>query len=284
MLYIVLTSGIIAISSASILIKWCDAPALVIASYRLAFASLIFLGGNALKNTNPLKPFSARDLRIALISGLFLCLHFAAWISSLKYTSVASSVALVATAPVFVAIGSTVFLKEKPGKALFIGIPLTILGALVLSSKDFNSANASLFGNFLALLGAIGAAGYLLAGRELRRRIDTGAYVTVVYFTTAVLLVTLTALTRHSFIDYSAKVFGLFFLIAFVPQVIGHTSFNWLLKHFSAATVSILTLSEPVGASILAYLLLGEKLAAVQIIGGGIILTGVVIALRGELS
>ncbi len=284
MLYFILVAGIIAISFASILIKLCNAPAMVIASYRLLFAAVFFVGSCGFKKENPLQYFSKRDLKVALIAGLFLCIHFSAWISSLKYTSVASSVALVATAPMFVVVGSMTFLKEKPNKLLLLGIPMTLLGAVILSSKDWGNADQSLFGNFLAVIGAVGAAGYLLAGRDLRSRIPTQAYVTVVYSTTTVILVAITLLQKTPLLGYSPNIFLLFFLIAFVPQVIGHTSFNWLLKHFSAATVSILTLSEPVGASVLAYFILGENISPVQLIGGTFILAGVVISLRGEFS
>jgi len=282
MLYLIALAGIAAISSSSILIKLCHAPAMVIACYRMGLAAALFVGSSAARQHNPFKQFNLRDLGIALGSAVFLCLHFAAWITSLQYTSVASSVALVTMAPLFVAIGSALLLKEKPGRLLLAGIGITVVGALILSSNDFGRQDQSLWGNFLAILGAIGGAGYLLAGRELRKRVDTLAYVTVVYTMTAIMLIAITLLSNLSFTAYPPKVFLLFFLIAFLPQVIGHTSFNWLLKHLSAIIVSIFTLTEPVGASILAYFILGENIGWAQVIGGGFILTGVAISLRGD--
>lgn len=280
--YIVVFIGIIAISLASILIKLCDAPAMVIASYRLGFAAVFFLVWYLARRSNPLVHFNRRDLGLAAVSGLFLCLHFATWIASLKYTSVASSVVLVATSPVFVGIGSLLFLKERLTRLLLPGIAITVTGAFIISAGAAGAAESSVFGNTLALCGAIGAAGYYLVGRELRSRIDTAAYVTVVYSITAVLLFLLTAGTNHELFAYTPRIFLLFFLIAFVPQVIGHTSFNWALRHVSAATVSVLALGEPVGAPILAYFILGEKITAIQAFGGILILTGVGLALRGE--
>ncbi len=280
--YLRLGIGIIAISSASILIKFCDAPSMVIAMYRLAFASLLFITTAGVKKTNPLNKFHKRDLGLAFFSALFLCGHFAAWITSLDHTSVASSVVLVSTSPVFVAIGSIFFLKQKPGKLLIFGITFTLIGAVILSSKEFGVGKNSLFGNVLALAGAIGIAGHYLIGKVLRARIDTFSYVTIVYSITALFLVFISGFLRNSFFDYNANTYLLFFLIAFVPQVIGHTTLNWALKLFSATTVAVITLSEPIGASILAFFLLGEKITGLQFLGGFIILTGVAFALRGD--
>lgn len=281
--YAILLLGIAAVSFASILIKLCDAPSMVIASYRLGFASFFFISSAGFKRINPLAFFTVRDLSYAFLSGMFLCLHFATWITSLKYTSVASSVVLVSTAPIFVAIGSLLFLKEKISRLLSIGIGISVVGAIALSAADFDVGQDQILGDLLASAGAIGYAGYILIGRKLRARIDTIAYVSVVYSTTALLLILITAFLDFSFLGYEAKIYLLFFLIAFVPQVIGHTSFNWALKYVSAALVSVMALGEPIGASLLAFLLLGEKITAFQMIGGMLILTGVALAIKGEV-
>jgi drug/metabolite transporter (DMT)-like permease len=280
--YVILLIGIIAVSFASILIKLCDAPAMIIASYRLGFASLFFITSAGVKKVNPFTSFARHDFYLALLSGLFLSLHFATWITSLKYTSVASSVVLVTTSPIFVALGSTIFLKEKLSKLLMLGIGITVLGATTLSFKDFGVGTNPLLGDLLALTGALGGAGYFLIGRQLRSRIDTLDYVTVVYSATAVFLVIITQMFDYSFFGYDAKIYLLFFLIAFIPQVIGHTSFNWALKYLSAATVAVITLGEPIGATILAYFILDEKITALQALGGILILAGVAVALKGE--
>ncbi len=280
--YLILGVGIIAFSSAAILIKLCNAPSLVIAMYRLAFAALFFITTAGVKKNNPLRDFKKEDLGLAFFSALFLCIHFAAWITSLDHTSVASSVVLVSTSPVFVALGSIFFLKEKLGRLLVWGIAITLIGAMILSSKELGVGKSSLLGNALALAGAIGIAGHYLIGKVLRARIDTFSYVTVVYSITALFLILISGFLGHSFFDYRTDTFLLFFLIAFVPQVIGHTTLNWALKLFSAATVAVITLSEPIGASILAFFLLGETITAMQFLGGFIILTGVALALRGE--
>jgi len=278
----VIAAGIIAVSMASVLIKLCAAPAMVIAVYRLALAALFFVAGSALKRRNHFARLSRSDLLWAALSGLFLALHFATWITSLEYTSVATSVVLVATSPVFVGIGGMLFLKERPGKLLLAGIVLTIAGSLVISWADFLGGHSSGVGNLLALSGAVAVAGYPLVGRRLRKHMDTLSYVTVVYSFGAVILLVWALLFRLPLAGYSREVYFLMFLIAFIPQVIGHTSFNWALQHVSAATVAVIALGEPIGAPILALFILGEKITAIQLLGGMFILIGVGFALRGE--
>ncbi|MFQ5771810.1 MAG: DMT family transporter [bacterium] len=280
--YLILVIGIIAVSFASIFIKLCDAPSMIIASYRLTLSSLFFLVMAGVKRVNLITSFTVRDLLMAVLSGIFLCLHFATWITSLKYTSVANSVVLVSTTPIFVALGSFVFLKEKINRLLIVGIALTVLGAIILSSKDFGIGENTTLGNGLALIGAVGGAGYFLLGRKLRAHIDTLTYVSIVYSLAAVLLVLISAMLNFSFLGYDYKIYVLLLLIALVPQVIGHTSFNWALKYVSATTVSVITLGEPIGATILAFYLLEEKITLFQAIGGILILTGLGMAIRGE--
>ncbi len=282
--FFVIASGIIAISLASVLIKLCTAPAMVIAVYRLGFAALFFVVVGVLKRRNVLAKFSRNDLVWAAVSGVCLALHFATWISSLKYTSVATSVVFVATAPVFVGIGAMFFLKEKMDKWLIAGIVSTITGCLIVGWSDFSSDSVSTLGSLLALAGAVSVAGYLLVGRKLRKRFDTLSYVTVVYSFAALILLVFLPIFELPLFGYDKNVYFLMLMIAFVPQVIGHTSFNWALQHVSATTVSVMALGEPIAAPILAFLILGEKITAIQLLGGMLILSGVVFALRSELK
>lgn len=282
MVYLVLLIGILAVSGASILIKLCDAPAMVIASYRLTLSALFFLGVSAAKKHNPIAAFERSDIRLALLSGLFLCLHFATWITSLKFTSVANSVMLVSTAPIFVALGSFLILKEKISSLVIAGIAIAVSGMVALSFNHSEVAENAGLGNLLALLGAVGGAGYFLIGRKLRARIDTLTYVSVVYSVTAIFLVVITFTLNLNFVGYEPKIYLLLLLIALAPQVIGHTSFNWALKYVSATMVALVTLGEPIGASVLAFFVLGEKITAFQVIGGSLILIGVGLALWSE--
>ena len=281
--YLVIFIGILAVSLAATLIKLCAAPAMVIATYRMLIASAFFVATGLVRRVNPLARFSKRDFLLAATSGLFLCLHFGTWITSLQYISVANSVVLIATTPVFVGLGAIIFLKEKPTKFLLTGILFTTLGTVIVSFQGLVAATENaLLGNVLALIGAFGAAGYYLLGRELRARINTFSYVTVVYSITALFLLLITLQMELPLTGYGGDIYLLLFLIAFVPQVIGHTSFNWALQHVSAATVAVISLGEPLAAPVLAFFILGEEMTTIQLMGGLSILTGVIFALRGE--
>ena len=269
--------GISAASSASILIKLCDAPALIISTYRMVFASLMLLP--FAYHQKVWKDWGRSGIRWLAVSGVFLSLHFAFWISSLKYTSVASSVVLVSTHPVFVGIGSWLFLKEHVGIKLILGIVLSILGSALISLGDMSLAKGALVGDGLALLGAITAAGYFLVGRKMRKGQDLLSYIFPVYSTSAIALVLLALLWENPFFGYSSSNYLLFFLLALIPQLIGHTAFNWALKYIPASLVAITVLGEPVGSTILAFFILGEGLTPWKILGGISIFLGILIAL-----
>lgn len=279
---IVIGGGLLAISSASIFIKLCEAPALVIATYRMGIAAVFYIVISLFKRLPVLAAYTNTQRKFALFSGFFLAIHFITWISSLNFTSVASSVVIVQSAPIFVVIGSFLFLRERPTMMVIGGIVVTLMGGIFISIFDFSVDENSLLGNLLALGGAIGAAGYMLTGRKLRRNIDIVSYVTVVYTIAAILLLLITVSAGYSLFDYDLKNFLLLFAIAMIPQVIGHTSVNWALKYFSATTVSVIILGEPIGASILAWFILNESLGWAKLLGGGIILLGVLLVIKFE--
>jgi drug/metabolite transporter (DMT)-like permease len=223
-----------------------------------------------------------RAFSFGVISGVALAAHFAAWITSLFYTSVASSVVLASTAPIFVALGTRFVLREPTRPLLFIGLAIAMIGAAIITCADADGGRDSLWGDLLALVGAVSFSVYFLAGRILRRQLSTGAYVVMSYSVGAMTLCLAALVLQAPLSGFSWQVVGMFVLIALVPQVIGHTSFNWALKHLSAPAVSVLMLGEPVGASILAYLLLGEKIGWWTLAGGIVTLAGVVIVLLAE--
>ena len=282
--WMLVATGILASSSASIFIKLCNAPPLVIAAYRLTIASIIFIIATLIKEGAVLRSFSAKDLKMAFLSGVFLCIHFATWIASLSYTSVASSVVFLGTSPIFVALGSYFILKEKLRLLLLAGIVSTIVGGILMGSADAGVGDNKLFGDVLAIIGAVGLAGYWLAGRHLRSKIGILPYVSVVYSAAAVLLILLAVISGGSFYPYPPTTFLYLLLIAIVPQVIGHTSFNFSLRFLSAPVVSALVLGEPIGATILAYFILDESISSQKAIGACLVLVGVYFAARGETS
>jgi len=274
--------GIVAISSASIFIKLCEAPSLVIASYRMLVASVIYWGVAAIKKQSIWSAFTASQRKVAFISGVFLTIHFMTWITSLSFTSVASSVVLVQSAPVFVVAGSFLLLGEKPTWQMLMGVLITLTGVIVISVHDFSLSQQSLQGNLLAVGGAIGAAGYILAGRKLRANINVLGYVTFVYSVAALLLLIISIFLNYSFFKYNLETYLLLLAIGLIPQVIGHTTFNWALKFFSATTISIVILGEPIGASLLAWLVLAEPISNTKIAGGLVIILGVVSVIVAE--
>jgi drug/metabolite transporter (DMT)-like permease len=270
--------GIIAISTASIFIKLCDAPALIISTYRMVLASLILIPWAS--NKKVWEGWEKKDVAWLIFSGILLSLHFAFWIASLKYTSVASSVVLVTTHPIFVGIGSWLFLKERLGLNLILGIGLSVIGSGLIGYGDMALSKEALMGDGLALLGALAASGYFLVGRKMRKNQDLLAYIFPVYSTAGLVLIVLSLFFRKPFFGYSSTTYLLFFLLAIVPQLIGHTTFNWALKYLPASMVSITILGEPIGSTILAYFILGEGLTIWKILGGVSIFAGILIALR----
>jgi drug/metabolite transporter (DMT)-like permease len=277
-LIILLPLGIIAISTASIFIKLCDAPALIIATYRMVLASLILLPFATYRKI--WSGWRGSDLRWLVLSGLFLSLHFAFWIASLKYTSVASSVVLVTTHPIFVGMGAWLFLKERLGLNLILGILFSVLGSGLIGYGDMTLSSDALTGDGLALLGAMTASGYFLVGRKMRRNQDLLSYIFPVYSTAGLGLIIFSLFLQKPFFGYSSSTYVFLFLLAIVPQLIGHTTFNWALKYLPASMVAITILGEPIGSTVLAYFILGEGLTTWKILGGISIFIGILIALK----
>ena len=277
-LFILLPIGMMAVSTASIFIKLCDAPALIIATYRMVFASLILMPYAFYKKTG--KGWGRSDRGWLILSGVFLSLHFVFWIDSLKYTSVASSVVLVSTHPIFVGLGASLLLKERLGMNLALGIILSVLGSGLISYGDMTLSKEALMGDGLALLGAIAASGYFLVGRKMRKNQDLFSYIFPVYSTAGLVLIILSLISQKPLFGYSPSTYLLLLLLALIPQLIGHTTFNWALKYLPASMVSITILGEPVGSILLAYFILSEGLTPWKVIGGILIFAGILIALR----
>jgi drug/metabolite transporter (DMT)-like permease len=278
--YLGLAIGIVAVSFASIFIRLAEAPSLVIAASRLTIASLILAPVALIRSKEELRALTKRDLQLALLSGLFLGLHFATWISSLEYTSVASSVVFVGTSPIFVGLASHFLLKERVSRQMFVGIPVSVLGGMIIGYGDFGLGARELFGDLLAIAGAVTVSGYLLVGRRLRPKLSLLSYIFLVYSTAAVFLIVLCLATGHTFSGYPRQTYLMFFLLAVVPQIIGHSSFNWALKYLPATFVGVSILGEPIGSTILAYFILNEVPTLTKIGGGVLILAGIYISSR----
>lgn len=297
--FFVLMFGILAVSTGSIFVRYAqaNAPSLVIAAFRLSLATIFLSPLVLIRYPSQVRAIQGSQRTLAVTSGIFLALHFATWITSLEYTTVASSVVLVSTAPLWVAALSPFFLREPLKRPVLIGMTLALLGGIVVAISDSCSLqregltcpplneflrDEAFLGDLLALAGAWMAAGYILIGRRLRVSISLIPYIFVVYGMAAMVLLGLMLLIRHSPFGYPAETYMWFVLLALVPQLLGHSSFNWALGYLSAAFVSIALLGEPIGSTILAYFLLQETPTPLKIFGAILILAGIYIASQGE--
>lgn len=279
---LVLFVGIVAVSFASIFIRLAEAPPLIIAAYRLGLASLVIGPVALIRSGQELRALSRRDLLYLVIAGVFLALHFGLWIASLSHTTVASSVILVTMSPLFVGLLSHLLGMDRITKGILGGILLSLLGSVAIGYGDFALGGGALWGDILALGGAVMVTGYLLVGRRLRQRLSLLPYVSLTYSAAAAVTLLLCLLTRQRFTGYSSTTYLMFILLALLPQVIGHSAFNWALGYLSAPFVSVTILGEPVGATILAYLILKEVPTVLKIAGGAMILLGIYLASRRE--
>jgi len=274
-----LALAVVAVSFAAIFIRMSSAPPLIISFYRTLFASLI-LAPFILSNRNyraQLKELKGKKFFYVMGAGLALSLHFFTWITSLNYTSVASSVVLVSTQPVFLLLLELIFLGDRPARSLIAGVGLTMAGTVLIGFGDFGGGGSSfvLRGDLLALTGGLMAACYFLIGSKVRQRMDTLPYVFSVYSITASLLLIFCLASGVELLTYSARNYYLFVLLALVPTLIGHNLFNWALREVKASRVGTTILGEPVGSSLLAALFFEEYPPLLSIVGGLFVLSGI---------
>jgi drug/metabolite transporter (DMT)-like permease len=297
-LYLILTAGVVAVSLAAIFIRYAQAPSLVVAAYRMTIASLVLLPLTlpALRKT----PLNKVNAPYALLAGVFLGVHFATWISSLSFTTVAASAAIVATQPLWVALFSWLFLKTPPSFVTLLGVLVSIGGMAMIGFGDFSGGSRPLLGDGLALIGGICAAAYFLLGRSAQKRgLGINAYVGVAYSTAALVLLPLpllqllftssaasgqtwTGLLSSLYFGYPVSSFFWIVLLALIPQLIGHTSFNYAVRFLPPTLVSTLLLLEPVGAAVLAVILFREIPGVTTLIGSVFLLVGVAITIHSS--
>jgi len=276
--------GVATVSTAAILIRLAQAeiPSLVIAAWRLTLATCVLAPIALVTCRSELRTLTRREWGSAVISGLLLALHFATWIASFAYTSVAASVVLVSTSPIFVGLASYVLLRERLSRGMVAAFIVTIAGSLLIGLGDLGEGTNQLWGDALALAGAIAGAGYFFIGRQLRARLSLLAYVFPVYGTAALVLMALLLLSGLPVVPHRPQTWLWLLLMALGPQILGHSSLNWALRYLSATYVTLATLIEPIGATLLAWWLLGEKPSLWTVGGGALILAGITIASYAE--
>lgn len=291
-----LLTAILAVSTSSVFIRFAqeDAPSLVIAALRLTFATLMLAPIALTRPRAELLNLTRGDLSLGLVSGLFLAVHFGTWISSLEFTTVASSVVFVSTGPLWVALLSPVLLNERLKRAAILGLALALIGGAIVGLSDAciwkNGLQCpdlgrvlqgrAMWGNFLALAGAWAVSGYLIIGRKLRTKISLIPYIFIVYGMAALGLIAAMFVSGESPLGHPASAYFWIFLLAAFPQLIGHSTYNWVLRYIPAALVAITTLVEPIGSAILAFFILRETPSNGVLVGGALILSGIYLTSR----
>ncbi len=280
--YLALVSGVLAVSTGAIFARLAEAPALVIAAYRVGLATLVLAPITWIKARDEIRKLSGHDLKLAAASGFFLALHFATWISSLDYTSVTNSVVLVNTNPLWVGLLTPLITKERVKATVAVSIIISVAGGVIIGAGDFTTGGKALLGDFLALLGSICAAFYLLLGRNLRRKLSLLAYIFLCYGCAALILWLIILAFGLQIAGFQANTYVTFWAMAIITQLIGHSSYNWALKWFSATLIAISLLGEPIGSTILAYIIFDEGLTWPKVVGGALILSAIYISAASE--
>lgn len=274
---LVIFIGVLSVSASAIFVKLSTAESGTIAFYRMFLSVLIMLPLFLKNNLHELKEIRSRDWVFSTIAGILLAFHFILWFESLRYTSVASSTVLVTLQPLFAIFGTYFFFKEKITLKSVLAMIIAIGGSFLISWGDFQVGGTAFYGDILALIACALVTGYMLFGQDLRRRIGLTTYTIIVYTVSAVTLAIYMLVKGESFTTDDPMNWLWFLLLAIVPNLLGHNLFNWALKYVSANTVSIAILFEPVGASIMAFLVFGEVLISSQYIGGAIVIIGILL-------
>jgi drug/metabolite transporter (DMT)-like permease len=281
--YLVLAAAVVCVSVGSILVRLAEAPALAISFHRVFLASLLIAPFAARSMPPAWRTLPRRDRWVLLGSGLALALHFATWIASLSYTTVAASVLLVNTTPLFTVAFAWLFLREAAPPRVLAAIALALVGAGMIAAGDWSwSGSQPLLGDALALAGALALSVYHVIGRGLRAALPLHAYVLSVWGAAAVVLALLCAGTDVSLTRYPARTFAVFLALAVVPTLLGHGLVNRSLRLLPAPTVGLFLLGEPVGATLLAYALLRETPGVWTLAGGAVILAALVLVVAGS--
>lgn len=281
--YLAVLVGVFAISFSALFVRISSAPAMIIATYRLLFTFLLLAPFTLIRYSADLRALPWRQRGLAAASGLCLALHFATWFTSLRYTSVASSVVLVTTQPVFVVIGSWLFFRERISRPAMFGVCLALCGSFIIGASDFQLDMRSFWGDLLALLAAVLISGYLLIGRRIRGTVSLPAYTFFTYGSSALVLILASLASRTPFGPYPLRDWLLFLALAVVCTILGHTIFNWVLRYVQASVVSVSVLGEPLGAIVWASIFLKEYPTLRQMIGGGFIFAGLFLFTRASV-
>jgi drug/metabolite transporter (DMT)-like permease len=276
---VLIAVAVAAVSTAAPLIRGAEAPSLAVAFWRNALAVAVLVPVTALRRRAEVAALAPPQRRGALLAGVFLAAHFATWVPSLSFTTVASSVALVATQPVWAALMARARGESVPARA-WAGIALAVTGAVVLSGVDLSISPRALLGDALALAGGVLAAAYVTVGAEVRQSVSTIVYTTICYATAAALLAVMCLAGGQPLSGYDAGTWSALVALTAGPQLLGHSIVNRVLRTTSATVVSVAILFEIVGSSVLAWAAFGETPPAGAYPAAVLIAAGVVLVVR----
>lgn len=279
---LVLFFGVLGVSSGAIFARMADAHPLVISAYRVGIASCVLVPAALIFGRKEYRLLRVKDIWGALAAGIFLAAHFAVWITSLSYTTIASSVVFVNTAPIWTYLAGVVGGVRHKGRVTPICVGLSFVGAAIVGYGDFSFSGEALWGDFLALLGAVFVTGYLICGKSSRARLSLLSYVALCYATASVVLWAVVLSRGYPVTGFSDKTWAALFGMAVFAQIIGHSCYNWALRYFSAGFVAIALLGEPIGGTVLAKLLFNESPTPIKLAGIACILASIVLAGREE--
>lgn len=277
--YVAIAIGVISLALSAIFVKMSQSPSGLTAFYRMAITVLIMLPFFVRNNVSELFAFTKKDWIICSAAGALLALHFILWFESLNYTSVASSTVLVTLQPLFAFVGTYLFFKEKVSFKAIVAGCIAITGSVLISWGDFQISGTAFYGDMLALVACALVTGYFLLGQSVRGHISLTSYTIVVYSASTVVLMIYVLIFERTFIPTANTDWLYFVLLAIIPNILGHNLFNWAIKWVGANTISMTILLEPVGATILAFIVFDEILIRSQIIGGIIVLLGLMLFL-----
>lgn len=276
-----LVVAVLAISWGGPLVRLASAPALAVSAWRLLLAVGLIALVLAVRRA-PLPRVSGRDWLFAGAAGVFLALHFWSWIASIDLTTISSSVVLVSTQPVFVALLSGVMLGERATPRQWAGIAVAVTGAVVIAWGDFGLGPRALLGDALALAGAVFVSIYYVIGRRLRPQMDLWWYIFIIYGIAAFTLVLVIAVMPGvPLTGFPPRDWLIFAALAAGPMMLGHTAVNYALRYIRAYVANLALLGEPIGATLIAWLLpaITEVPGPQTVVGGALILGGIAVTL-----
>ncbi|MGB0571362.1 MAG: DMT family transporter [Alphaproteobacteria bacterium] len=279
---VVLVAALIAVAHAAIFVRMADADPLVTAAYRMLIASAVLLPFAAVTARREICWLNKREWKLIAGGAVFLALHFATWIASLDFTSIANSVVLVALTPVWLAVWAVVALRQPPGLRTWLAVGLALAGGIIMGWGSARVGTETLFGDGLALLGGLLFVGFLLLAEAARRTIGIFAFVTLVYSGAAIMLWVAVLALDLPLVGLSVETYLAFIGLGLVSQIIGHTGFNWAVRAISPMVLALLFLTEPLLSTALGWFYFGEGFARETAIGGVLVLAAIYLGVRAS--